>query len=60
MNPTKNREKLVQTMFEKYGFGAVNVTIQATLSLYAQGDSDSDSDNDNYVCPHYREHILYK
>ena len=36
MNPTSNREKLVSTMFEKYGFGAVNVSIQATLSLYAQ------------------------
>jgi len=58
MNPTKNREKLVQTMFEKYGFGAVNVTIQATLSLYAQGDSDSDSDSD--ICPDYRENIRYK
>ena len=51
MNPTKNREKLVQTMFEMYGFGAVNVTIQATLSLYAQGDRDSVSDSD--ICLHY-------
>lgn len=36
-NPLKNREKLVQEMFEKYGFGAANVSIQAMLTLYAQG-----------------------
>lgn len=37
MNPTRNREKLVQTMFEKYNFAAANVSIQAMLTLYAQG-----------------------
>jgi actin-related protein 2 len=37
MNPAKNREKLVETMFEKYQFGAANVSIQAMLTLYAQG-----------------------
>lgn len=37
LNPLSNREKLVQTMFEKYQFGAVNVSIQAMLTLYAQG-----------------------
>lgn len=37
MNPLKNREKLVAEMFEKYGFGATNVSIQAMLTLYAQG-----------------------
>lgn len=36
-NPVKNREKLVERMFEKYGFGAANVSIQAMLTLYAQG-----------------------
>lgn len=36
-NPLSNRERLVQTMFEKYEFGAVNVSIQAMLTLYAQG-----------------------
>src|SRR3546814_19105967 len=35
LNPLSNREKLVQTMFEKYQFGAVNVPIQAMLTLYA-------------------------
>jgi len=36
-NPTRNRENLVQRMFETYEFGAVNVSIQAMLTLYAQG-----------------------
>ena len=37
MNPTKNREQLVETMFETYGFSATSVSIQAMLILYAQG-----------------------
>ena len=36
MNPAKNRETLVERMFETYAFGAVNVSIQAMLTLYAQ------------------------
>ncbi|GAM24314.1 hypothetical protein SAMD00019534_074890 [Acytostelium subglobosum LB1] len=37
MNPLANRQKMVETMFEKYGFQAVYVAIQAVLTLYAQG-----------------------
>lgn len=37
LNPVKNREKMVQIMIEKYGFDKVNVSVQATLVLYAQG-----------------------
>ncbi|EFA83574.1 actin related protein 2 [Heterostelium album PN500] len=37
MNPLTNRQKMVETMFEKYGFQAVYVAIQAVLTLYAQG-----------------------
>ena len=36
-NPVKNREKLIEKMFEKYEFAAGNVSIQAMLTLYAQG-----------------------
>ena len=36
-NPVKNREMLLEKMFETYGFGAANVSIQAMLTLYAQG-----------------------
>jgi len=37
MNPKKNREKLVECMFETYGFDGVHCSIQAVLTLYAQG-----------------------
>lgn len=36
MNPTKNREKMIEVMFEKYGFAGAYVAIQAVLTLYAQ------------------------
>eukprot|EP00924_Labyrinthula_sp_SR-Ha-C_P010363 maker-scaffold_23-snap-gene-4.57-mRNA-1 protein AED:0.02 eAED:0.02 QI:204/1/1/1/1/1/3/111/399 len=36
-NPTNNRVKTLETMFEKYQFKAVHVGIQAMLVLYAQG-----------------------
>lgn len=57
MNPTKNREKMVETMFEKYQFHSVYVAIQAVLTLYAQGlltgvvvDS---GDGVTHICPVY-------
>uniref|UniRef100_T1JCP7 Actin-related protein 2 n=1 Tax=Strigamia maritima TaxID=126957 RepID=T1JCP7_STRMM len=37
MNPTKNREKMIEVMFEKYGFAGGYIAIQAVLTLYAQG-----------------------
>ncbi|KAF9163022.1 Arp2/3 complex subunit, actin nucleation center [Actinomortierella ambigua] len=37
MNPKANREKMVETMLEEYGFQGVYVAIQAVLTLYAQG-----------------------
>lgn len=36
-NPTENRMKMIQTMFETYGFQRVYIAIQAVLTLYAQG-----------------------
>ncbi|XP_050404101.1 actin-related protein 2 [Patella vulgata] len=57
MNPVKNREKMVETMFEKYQFHSVHVAIQAVLTLYAQGlltgvvvDS---GDGVTHICPVY-------
>jgi len=37
LNPVKNREKMVETMFETYDFGHVYIQVQAVLTLYAQG-----------------------
>ncbi|XP_016429808.1 actin-related protein 2-A-like [Sinocyclocheilus rhinocerous] len=36
MNPTKNREKIIEVMFETYQFSGVYIAIQAVLTLYAQ------------------------
>jgi actin-related protein 2 len=37
LNPHKNRQLMLQKMFEKYKFKGVYVAIQAILTLYAQG-----------------------
>lgn len=37
MNPKKNREQMMQVMFEDYGFNGAYIAIQAVLTLYAQG-----------------------
>lgn len=37
MNPIRNRELMIENMFEKYGFQRMYVAIQAVLTLYAQG-----------------------
>ena len=37
MNPLSSRQRLVQVMFERYGFASVQVQVQAVLTLYAQG-----------------------
>lgn len=37
MNPRDNRRRMIETMFEKYGFHSMQVSIQAMLTLYAQG-----------------------
>jgi len=37
LNPKSNRKKLVETMFETYNFQGVHCSIQAVLTLYAQG-----------------------
>jgi actin-related protein 2 len=37
LNPPKNREKIVEIMFEKFGFAGVNLSVQAILALASQG-----------------------
>ncbi|XP_057315033.1 actin-related protein 2 [Hydractinia symbiolongicarpus] len=62
LNPSKNREKMVEVMFEKYGFDGVYIAIQAVLTLYAQGlltgvviDS---GDGVTHICPVYEGFAL--
>jgi actin-related protein 2 len=62
MNPKRNREKLVEVMFERYGFAGCHVAIQAVLTLYAQGlvtgivlDS---GDGVTHICPVYEGFAL--
>ncbi|XP_039279583.1 actin-related protein 2 isoform X2 [Nilaparvata lugens] len=62
MNPTKNREKMIEVMFENYGFAGAYIAIQAVLTLYAQGllsgvvvDS---GDGVTHICPVYEEFAL--
>ncbi|EDV29866.1 Actin-related protein 2 [Trichoplax sp. H2] len=57
MNPMKNREKMIETIFEEYGFAGCYIAIQAVLTLYAQGlltgvvvDS---GDGVTHICPVY-------
>lgn len=57
MNPAKNRERMIEVMFEQYKFHGLYVAIQAVLTLYAQGlltgvvvDS---GDGVTHICPVY-------
>ena len=40
LNPKSNREQMMTTMFETYGFRGAYVQVQAVLTLYAQGIDD--------------------
>lgn len=62
MNPENNRKKMIEVMFEKYGFDSVYIAIQAVLTLYAQGlltgvvvDS---GDGVTHICPVYEGYAL--
>ncbi|XP_012061829.1 PREDICTED: actin-related protein 2 [Atta cephalotes] len=62
MNPITNREKMIEVMFEKYGFAGTYIAIQAVLTLYAQGlisgvvvDS---GDGVTHICPVFEEYAL--
>lgn len=62
MNPNKNRETILEVMFEKYQFQGVYIAIQAVLTLYAQGlltgivvDS---GDGVTHICPVYEGFAL--
>jgi actin-related protein 2 len=62
LNPTANRERMVETMFEQYGFNGVYVAIQAVLALYAQGISSGvvvdSGDGVTHIVPVYESVVL--
>lgn len=62
LNPVKNREKMVETMFERYNFGGVYVAIQAVLALYAQGLNSGvvvdSGDGVTHIVPVYENVVL--
>lgn len=62
LNPLKNREQMVSTMFEKYNFGGVYVAIQAVLALYAQGLQSGvvvdSGDGVTHIVPVYESTVL--
>jgi actin-related protein 2 len=55
MNPTKNREKMVEVMFEQFQFYGLYIAIQAVLTLYAQGLQTGvvvdSGDGVTHICP---------
>ncbi|KAG7399899.1 Actin- protein 2 [Phytophthora boehmeriae] len=61
LNPKRNREKLVEMMFEKYGFDGCNITTQAMLTLYAQGITTGvvidTGDGVTHVVPVYQGYV---
>lgn len=62
MNPLSNREKMVETMFERFQFGGVYVAIQAVLALYAQGLTSGvvvdSGDGVTHIVPVYESVVL--
>ncbi|KAL7754179.1 Arp2/3 complex subunit, actin nucleation center [Sorochytrium milnesiophthora] len=62
MNPKRNREKMVEVMFEKYQFQGVYIAIQAVLTLYAQGLTTGvvvdSGDGVTHVVPVYEGYAL--
>ena len=57
LNPTKNREKMGEIMFEKFGFGGVAFEYQALLTLMAEGNTTGavldSGDGVSHVIPVY-------
>lgn len=62
MNPLKNTEKMIEVMFEKYGFDSTYIAIQAVLTLYAQGIISGvvidSGDGVTHICPVYEGFTL--
>jgi len=62
LNPKRNREKLIQILFEVFGVPATYVSIQAVLSLYSSGRTTGlvldSGDGVSHVVPIYEGYSL--
>lgn len=62
MNPRKNREKMVELLFEKFSCPATYIVIQAVMSLYAAGRTTGTvvdaGDGVTHVVPVYEGYTL--
>nr|QGN00922.1 Arp2D [Drosophila algonquin] len=62
MVPTRDREKIIELMFEKYGFDATYLASQAVLTLYSQGLMTGvvidAGDGFTHICSVYEESAL--
>eukprot|EP00124_Ichthyophonus_hoferi_P003576 Ihof_evm2s317 gene=Ihof_evmTU2s317 len=62
LNPKRNREKMLEVMFENYGFHSCFVAIQAVLTLYAQGLQTGVvldiGDGVSHIVPVYEGYVL--
>ena len=61
-NPTSNREKMAEVMFEKFGFKAVRVGMQAVLALVSEGNTTGlvvdSGDGVTHIMPVYEGCLL--
>ena len=55
MNPKKNRQRMFETMFERYGFAGTQASIQAVLTLASRGLQTGvvidSGDGVTHICP---------
>jgi actin len=62
LNPTENREKMAEIMFEKFGVPSLYVAVQAVLSMYSHnvlnGISFYSGEGTTHICAIYEGFIL--
>ena len=62
LNPAKNRDKMVETMFEKFKVDGVHIACDALLSLYASGISTGivwhSGYSSSYIAPIYEGKLI--
>ena len=61
-NPPKNREKMAEMMFEKFGFKALRVGVQAAFALFSEGNTTGlvvdSGDGVTHIMPVYDGNLI--